>query len=62
MVAGGAPSARVFATRGLDVRKEPDSAERYANKIFSQIEAKEKKLRPIEDGHSNLHYENDSPL
>ena len=47
----GAPSARVFATRGLDIRKEPDSAERL-KKSSSQIEAKEKKLRPFQNGHS----------
>ena len=42
----GAPGARVFATRGLRVRKELASAER-AKKSFSQIEAKENELRPF---------------
>ena len=46
----GAPRARLFATRGLRNRKALDSA--VVLKKISQIEAKEKKLRPFKNWHS----------
>ena len=45
------PSARVLSTRGLDVLKEPDSAERF-KKVSAKSKVKEKKLRPFQNGHS----------
>ena len=40
------PSARVLSTRGLDVLKEPDSAERF-KKVSAKSKVKEKKVTAV---------------
>ena len=46
-----APGARVFATRGLRDRKTPANPV-GVKKVFSQIKAEKKNLRPFQNGHS----------